>query len=278
MKRKLFINLIENHLNNMDELLKTIKKVGFDGVNFTWNNQNDFTTLVNKIKEYGLSIDYIHAPFNNINHFWYENSAVKDSLLNDLKSCVDFCKEIKVNKMVVHPFIGFDEHNPTLTGINYFEKLLKYAKSNNILICFENVEGEEYLSFIYTHLFKKYDNARFCLDTGHELCYNKGEDQLSKYGNFLSCTHINDNVGITGSTIWWTDDLHYIPGDGILDIENLVSRLKRINYKGNLSLEIKINHIYETNIYNNYKQMSLENYYLKAFNALINIKNKLDKE
>ena len=56
---------------------------------------------------------------------WFEyiiKSHKKIELLETLKSCVDFCNKINVNKMVVHPFIGFNEHTPTLTGINYFEK------------------------------------------------------------------------------------------------------------------------------------------------------------
>ena len=275
MERKLFINLIDYYYDDIDDMIKTIKEVGFDGVNFSWDNQHDYYQLVDKIKENNLLIDYIHAPFHSINHFWYEDSNLKDELLETLKSCVDFCNKINVNKMVVHPFIGFNEHTPTLTGINYFEKLLKYANKYNILICFENVEGEEYLAFIYQQLFNKYKNAKFCLDTGHELCYNKGADQLLKYGKYLTCTHINDNLGISNKNIWWTDDLHYIPGDGVMDIDNFIDRLNKNNYKGNLSLELKINHVYDTDVYKKYKGMGKYQYFKKAFDVLSYIKNNL---
>lgn len=276
MNRKLFINIIDYYNDDIDEMLKTIKKVGFDGVNFSWEEDNDNLFLVNMIKENNLLIDYIHAPYRNINHFWYEDSNIKDSLLATLKSCVRFCNDINVKKMVVHPFIGFNEHDPKMIGISYFEELLKYAKQYNILICFENVEGEEYLSLIFKHIFDKYDNARFCLDTGHELCYNKGVDQLGKYGKYLTCTHINDNIGVTGKDIWWTDDLHYIPGDGIMDIAGFINRLKKHKYNDNLSLELKISKDTETSIYNKYKAMSKLEYFEKAFEVLNDIKEKLD--
>ena len=276
MRRKLFINLIDYYNDDIDKMLQTIKNTGFDGVNFSWEDNNDYTQLVNKIKEYDLSIDYIHAPFSSINHFWYDDSQIKDSLLTSLKKCVDFCNEISVNKMVVHPFIGFYEHNPTMIGIKYFEELLTYAKQYNIQICFENVEGEEYFELIRKELFNKYSNAKFCLDTGHELCYNRGVDQLVKYGQYLECTHINDNIGVTQEHIWWTDDLHYIPGDGIMDISNFIQRLKKCNYQGNLSLELKINKEKDTDVYLKYKNMSIEEYFECAYKSVKDILDKLD--
>ena len=121
MNRKLFVNIIDYYNDDLDEMLKIIKKVGFDGVNFSWDEKKDYSSLLTKIKDNNLLIDYIHAPFNTINHFWYEESEIKDELLTTLKSCVDFCYQINVNKMVVHPFIGFHEHNPLEIGVIYFE-------------------------------------------------------------------------------------------------------------------------------------------------------------
>ena len=277
MEKKLFINFIDYYKDDVDSMLDIIKDVGFDGVNFSWNKGVDYTLLVNKIRGRGLLIDYIHGPYLDINHFWYETSEVKDVFLNTLKECIDFTKSINVDKVVIHPFIGFEEHNPTEIGILYFERLLQYAKEKDILLCFENVEGDEYLSLIFERLFNKYDNARFCLDTGHELCYNRGVDQLAKYGRYLSCTHINDNIGVTGENITWTDDLHYIPYDGILDVDNLIQRLKVCEYKGDLSLELKINKTGSTPIYEKYIGYSKEEYFKKAYEVLVYIKNQLLK-
>mgnify|MGYP003305138240 FL=1 len=81
MNRKLFINIIDYYNDDIDEMLKIIKKVGFDGVNFSWEEDNDNLFLANMIKENNLLIDYIHAPYRNINHFWYEDSNIKDSLM-----------------------------------------------------------------------------------------------------------------------------------------------------------------------------------------------------
>ena len=275
MEPKLFINFIDYYKDDVDGMLNAIKMVGFDGVNFSWEENNDNFKLAEKIKKHNLLIDYIHAPFHNINQFWYEDSKEKDKILSTLKSCIDFCHQINVNKMVIHSFIGFKEHNPTSVGIKYFEEVLKYAKLYNILVCFENVEGEEYLASVFKELFSKYDNARFCLDTGHELCYNRSVDQLAMYGKHLTCVHINDNIGVTGEDIWWTDDLHYIPGDGIMDIEWFIKRLKSHKYNGNLSLELKIAENDDTEVYQKYRNMSKVEYFNEALKALQNIQFKL---
>ena len=125
------------------------------------------------------------------------------------------------------------------------------------------------------NLFNKYDNARFCIDTGHELCYNRSKDQLAMYGKYLACTHINDNLGVTRDYIIWKDDLHYIPGDGIMDLDFFIERLKKCNYQGNISFELKMNHIFDTKIYENYRTIGMKEYYKRVYSIGKNIKNSL---
>ena len=58
----------------------------------------------------------------------------------------------------------------------------------------------------------------FCIDTGHELCYNHGQDMIGKYGKKkVFGTYLNDNMGMTGETLTWLDDAHMLPYDGVAD-------------------------------------------------------------
>ena len=275
MERKICVNLVDYYSENIQETLDCIKECGFDGINMCWERNKDNYTLVEEAKKRNLSMEYVHAPFGRINHFWYENDEIKDDVLAELKECVLFCEAINVDKMVIHTFIGFEEHNPIPCGLDYFEKVLKFAKEHNIKVCFENVEGEEYLAYVVENLFNKYDNARFCIDTGHELCYNRSKDQLAMYGKYLACTHINDNLGVTRDYIIWKDDLHYIPGDGIMDLDFFIERLKKCNYQGNISFELKINHIFDTKIYENYRTIGMKEYYKRVYSIGKHIKNSL---
>ena len=60
------------------------------------------------------------------------------------------------------------------------------------------------------------------------------------YGDRLFCTHINDNLGISdfGGRIYWTDDLHLLPFDGIIDWKGVASRLNRVGYDDILTFEL----------------------------------------
>lgn len=276
MERKICVNLVDYFNVDMEKTLDCIKGCGFDGINLGWERNNDSCLkLVNEAKKRNLSIEYVHAPFGRINHFWYEKDETKDDVLDELKECVLFCEQINVDKMVIHTFIGFEEHNPVPCGLTYFEEVLKFAKLHNIKVCFENVEGEEYLAYVVENLFSKYDNAAFCLDTGHELCYNRSKDQLAMYGKYLACTHINDNKGVTKKDIFWHDDLHYVPGDGTMDITNFIERLKKCNYQGNISFELKLNHVFDTPIYEKYRKQGMEKYYERVLEIGKRIKDSL---
>ena len=106
-------------------------------------------------------------------------------------------------------------------------------------IAFENTEGEQFLRAVMER-FGDSDAVGFCLDTGHEMCYNHSRDMLSLYGKKVLMTHLNDNLGISdfdGQTIW-TDDLHLLPFDGIANRQRIVERLEEHGYDGIYNFEL----------------------------------------
>ena len=96
MEPKLFINFIDYYKDDVDGMLNAIKMVGFDGVNFSWEENNDNFKLAEKIKKHNLLIDYIHAKQREIkiladNHLKYvENPRIH---FNEIKKHIDgFCR------------------------------------------------------------------------------------------------------------------------------------------------------------------------------------------
>lgn len=261
MSRKICINLIFGFTDDYNLLLDIIKDVGYDGISIDWKRDFDFSPLVKKARNLNLNIEYIHAPFYRVHELWEKDSQIAFDVIKELKECILFAHNISVDKVVMHAFIGFEKHEPNEIGVRRFKEVLDYAKKYNINICFENVEGEEYLEYLTNRVFEEYNNAYFCLDTGHEMCYNHSKDQLKTYGKKLLCTHINDNLGITKEKITFLDDLHYIPGDGILSIDNLINRLENCNYSGNITFELKITHPFDTEVYEKYRNMGVKKYY-----------------
>ena len=102
--------------------------------------------------------------------------------------------------LVCHAFIGFNDHTPTEAGLVRLERLIRHAEKRGIITVFENTEGEEYLDAVMNR-FESSPALGFCIDTGHEMCYNRSKDMISLYGKKLCATYLNDNLGITGNEL-----------------------------------------------------------------------------
>ena len=249
---------------NFNDSIKLISEAGFDSF-FSG------TATVEELKKrraladrYGLIYSSLHAPFSKAADIW-NNGIHGDGAEQELHECIDLCHAIEVPILVVHPFKGFDKHSPDDTGLVRFKRLAEYASVRNVKLAIENVEGEEYFDYLMNGL-SDFDSVGFCLDTGHQMCYNRGRDFLSEFGNKLIYTHINDNEGITYSDgrIFWHDDAHLLPIAGVEDCDMLAVQRKKLGYSGFHTLELsKVSKPNRTcnDIYNN---MSAEEYVYEA--------------
>lgn len=218
------------------ERIKTIAEVGFDAIFCGSGKVREVSTLA---KENRLILQSVHAPFKCVDRMWNEGEE-GDAVLDELCRCVDECSENDVNILVSHVWIGFTPVEPTETGAERFGRLLDHAASRGVTVAFENTEGENHLEYLRDR-FASHKAYGFCIDTGHEMCYNRSEDMIGKYGanGKLVATHLNDNLGITGDTITWHDDYHLLPFDGIADWKNIAQRLNRAGFDGILTFELK---------------------------------------
>ncbi len=277
--RKLCIALSYLEDNCSACLMKNIKEAGFDGVFVTVNKDSDIETINKNVKESGLFFDSLHGPFYEMHHMWnLEDEKEARDIIEEYKKCIDFCVYVKTDKIVTHPFIGFKDHNPNEIGVKRFEEIVKYAKEKNIKVCFENVEGEEYLDALMDYLLPRYDNVFFCLDSGHEMCYNRDKDMLKKYGKNLGYLHIDDNYGVSGKEIYFLDDFHLVPGDGKLNIDFLCERIKKYDPKDNINitLELSVPKQPVLGVQKEYSDIGLKEYLNRCYNVAKLIKDKTE--
>jgi sugar phosphate isomerase/epimerase len=90
---------------------------------------------------------------------------------------------------------------------------------------------------------------------------------LKLYGDRLIATHINDNLGVSryDGKIFWTDDLHLLPFDGIRDWAKTAKTLNNCNFNGILTFELT-KHSKPNRFDNNkYASMSNEQYLAEAY-------------
>jgi sugar phosphate isomerase/epimerase len=218
-----------------------IKAAGFEGIFSDWSEPGCLDDVAKTAKEEGMIFQSIHAPFKRVADIWHRDAEKAKVATDELIACLDDCKRLSVPIMVAHAFIGFKEHSPTKLGLTRFAKIVKAAEERGVKIAFENTEGEEYLDALMAQ-FKDNPFVGFCWDTGHEMCYNRHRDMLASYGDRLIATHINDNLGISRADgeIFWTDDLHLLPFDGIADWDGIAARLDKCGFNDIMTFELTI--------------------------------------
>lgn len=254
-----------NYGISADEQIPLFAKTGFEGFFTGWKYGADLGRYRRLADEYGMLYQSVHAPFTNCAKLW-KGGEEGDLAVKELVDCLRAVSDAEVPVMVSHAFIGFKDHTPTDIGIENFGKVFSEAEKLGVKIALENTEGEEYLDTLMNN-FKGHKAVGFCLDTGHEMCYNRGRDLLAKYGSRLIATHINDNLGIRdfGGNITFRDDLHLLPFDGIGDFDGLAGRLAREDFEGPLTFELK--KVSQVNRADNekYVRMSAEEYITEAY-------------
>lgn len=206
--------------------IQMIKAAGFKSVIMFWNGSDVFQDELMCVKENGLRIESVHAPFHMMNNLWTDENPL-ESLIK-LHGAIDSCHNFAIKTLVVHPTDTTTPPPVSECGKTYLKGLIRYAKSMNVDLAFENIERPEYLDTIFGECDDT--NVKLCYDLGHENCFSKGSDVLSKYGSRLKTLHIHDNDG--------TADQHAIPFDCNIDFERFISKLKELEYYGVISLEV----------------------------------------
>ena len=249
-----------------------LKAAGFDGFFMAYADDDAVRSCAAHARETGMIFQSLHAPFTKMKTMWEDDEEKAQVALDELLHCLEICAQEEIPLLVVHAFIGFEDHAPTAAGIERFGRLVAAAEKTNVCLAFENTEGEEYLDALLK-FFRHSPAVGFCWDSGHEQCYNYGQDLLKKYGDRLLCTHINDNLGIRDreGKITWLDDLHLLPFDGIIDWKDAAKRLQKCGYQGALTMEMTTKSKPGRHDNDKYAAMPLEQYFAECFARLCKI-------
>lgn len=260
-----------------EERIRHIAEVGFDAAFTDWKGGGYIDRMAELFRKNSLIFQSVHAPFKRVDRLWSEGDEGEDAL-RELCDCLDDCAANKVGIMVCHVWIGFGEEHPNDIGIERFARLLKRAEELGVTVAFENTEGEKYLEKVRDDLFS-HPNAGFCIDTGHEMCYNRSQDMIGKYGKGgkLVATHLNDNMGITGKKITWHDDAHLLPGDGVGDWHGVAARLCGVGYDGILTSELTVKSKPERTVNDIYRGLDCRTYVRTAYERASRIAGYMDE-
>ncbi len=255
-----------------EEQIKMFAAAGFEGFSTNMETEPNVSEYKKLGDELGLVYQSVHAPFHDearVSYMWEEGDAGRLAA-REICKCLEVCSENEVGIMVSHVYIGFDYEKPNETtaaiGLENFGTVVRRAAELGVKVAFENTEGEEFLDILMRG-FAGESAVGFCLDTGHEQCYNYGHDLLSLYGDKLIATHINDNLGIRrfDGVTQPRDDLHLLPFDGIIDWNGFAKRLDEVGYRGIMTYELKKKSCRDRHTNDIYAAMSDEVYIAEAY-------------
>lgn len=240
-KQKLCLNLQGHNQGEgmtLNDEIRLYKKVGFDGFFSTFNC--DIESLKKTAKEERMIYQSLHAPWGMTAKMWEDSGEDGENGMRELIGYVETCAKHEIELMISHVYVGFDHPAvPTEIGLERYGRVIKRAEELGVKIAFENTEGIDCLDAILKE-FKSCKNVGFCLDTGHEMCYNYSVDLIALYGEQLIATHFNDNLGIKDydGVITYHDDLHLLPFDGVADWSDIAKRVVKCGYNGPLTFEL----------------------------------------
>ena len=221
--RELGINLWVKDPAAVPELLDLIAGAGFDLTFPTVRTGSPLGQWRREAEKRGLRMESVHFPFGKMNDLWLAEEAGA-AFLAELKDLVDLSVSQGMRLAVVHTSIHTPPVPVTDLGKGRFAALCDYAEKRRLHLAFENLEPQQTLAAVL-------DGASpfhgFCWDSGHNACYTPQEDVTGRFGDRLMFVHLNDNRGVSRpGEIHFRDDLHLIPGDGILDWDWVTEKLR----------------------------------------------------
>ena len=239
-----------------NEVYKKIKEHGFDcadlpmisgrSIVYTEPEEVVIKRLLNEkalAEEAGIEISQVHGPWR-----WPARDATEEDRaerMDKMKRSIRYTSLIGCKNWVVHPIMPFgtneldtpDAERTWEMNLLFMRELLSEAKKYGVTICLENMPMRGFSlakPADILRLVKEIDDPLFkiCLDTGHVAAFNGAIDlaeEVLRLGSEIRVLHVHDSRN--------GQDLHMMPGYGILDWKGFAAALRKISYSGVFSLE-----------------------------------------
>lgn len=232
--------------------VKMIKQAGFDCYDYSmyWADGakdmlgDDYKKRAKELREIANSLNIecnqAHAPFDICCDDEFE--VTNERYLRLVRS-IEVASILGAKTIIIHVIKKNIPKNMDFYDLNQrlLWSLLPYCKQFGICISVENLfnwnekgipvlsDPNEHMSFVKS-LNSEYFNI--CIDVGHSAITGyKPEDVIGAMNeNILKALHIHDNDQFA--------DSHMLPFTGSLDWEKIMAALKKINYSGELTMEL----------------------------------------
>ena len=191
----------------------------------------DYKQLAELSQRYNVKLWSYHLPYYpaRIIDVSSLNDEVQKSTLSVYTEMIQKATEVGVDKFVVHPSgepIADDERELKLQrSMQTLDELAQIAKRYGAVIAVEDLPrsclgntADEMLRILSAN-----DALRVCLDTNH-LLQETNVEFMEKLGDKIVTVHISDYD--------FVDEQHWLPGEGLVNWNELYIMFQKIGYQG----------------------------------------------
>lgn len=206
-------------------------------VNKALSEALDFEKLLEWSKKYGVELYSFHLPFMPFADIDISHPQLAEKSVEYLKYYIDKGTKIGINKYIIHPSGEPINENDREARMKIAKESLSiladYADKKGAVICVENLPrtclGRDSKDIL--ELLSANEKLLACFDTNHLLAEN-ATDFIKAVGKKIVTLHVSDYD--------FKNERHWLPGEGLVDWQSIISAIKEINYSGSWLYEISL--------------------------------------
>jgi sugar phosphate isomerase/epimerase len=218
------------------EDVESLDNLGLEFAEIPITNPQKFSNLLKEYKDLKdrLGIYYLcHGPREGDPN---DIRGLEEVYLPKVFEILPLMTELGMPLLTLHLWFDsrFVKEEVIAFKIGLLRHIIEKATDSEITVCVEN------LSETASHMVTPFTDLpllNLTLDVGHAQLLSETNTSygfMERYPERIKHVHLHDNRG--GDS--YLDDLHLLPGEGIVDFEKVFRKLKEMNYDRTVTLEL----------------------------------------
>lgn len=224
------------------ETLKYYKACGIDGIEISlpWHEYEtfDLSWAVRNAKEAGITVCSLHLPFSQEISIATLNAAHRQNTIAMQRRLIAEAAAAGIHRLVLHPssepIAEEDRAQCMQLSKEALKELAEWADQHGSVICVEDLPrtclgrtADEMLELLSAD-----ERLRVCFDVNHLLTSNGSThaECVQKLGIKIATLHLSDYDFI--------DERHFLPGNGLINWNEVITLLEEANYSGPFMYEV----------------------------------------
>ncbi len=224
------------------DTLKYYKTCGIDGVEISlrWDEfpHLDLPLAAANAKEAGIEICSLHLPFSHAINIATLNAEHRTAAIAYHRNTIAAAAAVGIHRFVLHPssepIEDCDRAEAMRLSKEALAELAEWSAQHNSVICVEDLPrtclgctADEMLELLSAD-----ERLRVCFDVNHLLTSNGSThaECIQKLGDKIVTLHLSDYDFI--------DERHFLPGNGLINWNEVITLLEEADYAGPFMYEV----------------------------------------